>query len=224
MNLSLAVASIFLGYILGAIPFGYLLVKVATGKDIREQHSGRTGGTNAMRTGGFWVGLSTALLDIAKGAFTVVIARTLAPDVPVIHALSAIAGIVGHNYSIFLARRTPEGRLVLGGGAGGAAALGGATGLWPPAGLIIFGFGVLIFYFVGYASVTTLSVGALAFLIFLVRTLNGTSPWEYMLFGVLAQALLIWALRPNIKRLREGTERLHGFRARGKETPQPPNP
>lgn len=207
--------SVLLGYLLGAVPFGFLVVKLKTGTDIRDLHSGRTGGTNAMRAGGFWVGLSTALLDIAKGAFTVLIARALAgPDAYLIHALSAVAGIIGHNYSIFLSKRDEQGRLRLGGGAGGAAALGGAMGLWWPSGLVIFAVGAAVFYFVGYASVTTLSVAALSFVIFLARWLMGISPWEYMLFGVLAQVLLIWALRPNIKRLREGTERLHGYRAR----------
>jgi glycerol-3-phosphate acyltransferase PlsY len=221
MNLSAVILPIVLGYILGAIPFGFLLVKLATGKDIRDQHSGRTGGTNAMRTGGFWIGLTTALLDIAKGALTVVVAQAIAPDLPAVHALSAVAGILGHNYSIFLPRKSPEGKWRLGGGAGGAAALGGATGLWPPAGIIIFVSGALIFYFVGYASVTTLSVGALSFLIFLARAMNGDSPWQYLLFGLMAQALLVWALRPNIRRLREGTERLHGFRARGQKGEPP---
>lgn len=223
MNFTDLIISILAGYILGSIPFGFLVVKLKTGTDIRDLHSGRTGGTNAMRAGGFWVGLSTALLDIAKGAFTVMIARAIAgPDAYLAHALSAVAGIVGHNYSIFLAKRDETGKLRLGGGAGGAAALGGAMGLWWPSGLIIFAIGALVFYFVGYASVTTLSVAALAFGIFLYRWLIGVSPWEYMLFGILSQVLLIWALRPNIKRLREGTERLHGYRARNQkpETPK----
>lgn len=215
MNLTDLLLSILAGYVLGSIPFGFLVVKLKTGTDIRDQHSGRTGGTNAMRAGGFWVGLATALLDIAKGACTVWLARTIAgPDAYLAHALSAVAGIIGHNYSIFLAKRDEAGKLRLGGGAGGAAALGGAMGLWAPSGIVIFFIGALVFYFVGYASVTTLSVAALAFAIFLVRWLTGIAPWEYMLFGILAQVLLVWALRPNIKRLREGTERLHGFRVR----------
>lgn len=213
---------ILLGYIIGSIPFGFLIVKLKTGQDIRDQHSGRTGGTNAMRAGGFWVGLFTALLDISKGIVAVMISRQLAQDSNIIHALAAVAGIVGHNYSIFLAKRDENGKLRLGGGAGGAAALGGAAGLWAPAGIIIFIAGALVFYFVGYASATTLSVAALAFIIFLIRAIQGVSPWEYLWFAVLAQILLIWALRPNIKRLMEGTERLHGFRARKKKTEDTP--
>ncbi|TAK14915.1 MAG: glycerol-3-phosphate acyltransferase [Anaerolineae bacterium] len=205
---------VLIGYLVGSIPFGFIIVKLKTGQDIRDQHSGRTGGTNAMRAGGFWVGLLTALMDIGKGILAVYISRQFAPDAPIVHALSAVAGIVGHNYSIFLAKRDADGKIRLGGGAGGAAALGGAAGLWWPSGIIIFIAGVLVFYFVGYASATTLSVATLAFIIFLIRAIQGTSPWEYLWFAVLAQVLLVWALRPNIKRLMEGTERLHGYRAR----------
>ena len=54
---------VLLAYILGAIPFGLLIVKVTTGKDIRLVASGRTGGTNAMRAAGCWAGAATALFD-----------------------------------------------------------------------------------------------------------------------------------------------------------------
>jgi glycerol-3-phosphate acyltransferase PlsY len=62
--------------------------------------------------------------------------------------------------------------------------------------------------------VTTMSVGLMSFIVFAIRAALGLSPWEYALYGLLAEVLLVWALRPNIKRLLNGTERLHGWRAR----------
>jgi len=131
-----------------------------------------------------------------------------------IHALAPIAAILGHNYSIFLMERGPEGNLRMRGGAGGAAAGGGAFGLWPPAAFILVPFGLLVWYGTGYASVTTLSIGLMTIIIFAVRAALGLGPWEYIVYGVLAEILMFWALRPNIKRLMEGTERRHGLPAR----------
>jgi glycerol-3-phosphate acyltransferase PlsY len=170
-----------------------------------------------MRAAGFVTGLSTALLDVLKSASTVWIAKGLFPNATWIHVLAPIAAIIGHNYSIFLIKRYEDGKIKLGGGAGGGATLGGAMGLWPWSGLIMFLTGLAIWYFIGYASVTTMSIGVLAIVIFWVRAANGLSPWAYVFYGALAEVLLLWALRPNIKALRAGTERLHGFRARKKK-------
>lgn len=206
-----------LAYLLGALPFGFILVKLRTGKDIRDVQSGRTGGTNAMRAAGFAIGLTTGVLDVLKGVFAVKIAASLAPGNDWLAALAPVAAIIGHNYSIFLVQRGPDGRVRLGGGAGGATVLGGAMGLWTPALYFIFPIGALIYYFVGYASLTTISAGVMATLIFTLRAVQGLSPWEYVAFGLLATALVLWALRPNIRSLRAGTERLHGYRARKKK-------
>ncbi len=210
---------LFLAYLIGSVPVGFIIVKIVTGQDIRDVQSGRTGGTNAMRAGGFFVGLSTAILDIFKGACTVWLARALlVPEDIWVTVLSPMMGIIGHNYSFFLMSRGPNGKLRLGGGAGGAATLGGSMGLWTPSGPIIFVIGAAIFYFVGYASVTTMSVAVLSVLIFTYRAIIGVSPWQYAVYGILAELLLIWALRPNIKRLLTGgDERLHGYRKRKRE-------
>ena len=199
-------------YIIGSIPFGLIVVKLMTGKDVRTIASGRTGGTNAMRAAGLWAGLLTAILDILKSAATVWLAQAITANVW-IHAIAPIAAILGHNYSIFMIERGPDGRVRLRGGAGGSAAGGGAFGLWPPAALILVPFGLLIWYGIGYASVTTLSIGLMTIIIFGVRAALGLGPWEYIIYGVVAEILLIWTLRPNIKRLMEGTERRHGLPA-----------
>jgi glycerol-3-phosphate acyltransferase PlsY len=218
MRLLAAVFMLLFSYLIGSIPIGLLIVKLTTGKDVRLIESGRTGGTNAMRAAGFWAGLSTAVLDMLKGASAVWLARWLIniewlPNSPWLVILAPILAILGHNYSVFLAERTQDGKLRLRGGAGGAPAAGGAFGLWPPSLAIIVVIGALLFFGVGYASVATLSVGLVSALIFGYRAWLGVSPWEYVFYGLIAFALLAWALQPNIKRLLNGTERLVGWRA-----------
>ncbi|NIV10481.1 MAG: hypothetical protein GWN62_04040 [Aliifodinibius sp.] len=204
-----------LAYLIGSIPFGYIIVKLTTGKDIRTVQSGRTGGTNTMRAAGFWAGLVTALLDILKGAVSVYIAR-LHPSFqnPWLLIIIPLLVIVGHNYSIFMLSKKATGKIKLGGGAGGAACLGGSLGLWWPSSIIVLIIGILIFYFVGYASVTTMSIALSSTFIFALRAVNIDASWAYAAYGLVAEILLIISLRPNIQRLKEGTERLHGFRAR----------
>lgn len=217
MQILLGILVIALSYLLGSIPFGLLIVKFKTGQDIRSIESGRTGGTNAMRAAGFWAGLLTAILDILKGAAAVWVAYLLAPEMRLLQVLAPVAAIVGHNYSIFLPERDENGRLRrLRGGAGGAPSVGGAFGLWATSILLIVPLGALIFFTVGIASVTTMSVAFLAIVIFGIRAWLGLTPWIDVIYGVLAEILLIWALRPNLQRLFIGQERivkysLHGW-------------
>jgi len=221
MAFGLSLIALILSYLLGSIPFGLLIVKLSTGKDIRTIASGRTGGTNAMRAAGFFAGAGTVILDFAKGFLAVWLARLLVPtDVSWkvwIEVLAPVAAILGHNYSIFLAERNEKGQFRLRGGAGGATTVGGAAGLWWLSALILIPIPLLILFIVGYASVATLSTALLAIIIFAYRASTGASPWEYILYGILAEIVLVIALRPNIIRLMQGTERLVGWRARGKD-------
>jgi glycerol-3-phosphate acyltransferase PlsY len=203
-------STLLAAYVIGSIPFGLIVVKLMTGKDIRTVASGRTGGTNAMRAAGPWAGLLTAILDILKAAATVWLAKGVTPNVWV-HTLAPIAAVLGHNYSIFLIDRGPDRRIRLHGGAGGAAAGGGAFGLWPPVAFILIPLGVLIWYITGYASITTLSIGVLTIIIFGIRAALGLGPWAYVIYGLFVEILMIWALRPNLKRLKDGTERRDGL-------------
>ncbi|MFP3853357.1 MAG: glycerol-3-phosphate acyltransferase [Anaerolineales bacterium] len=210
----LAAALIIGAYILGSFPTGYLVVKWATGKDVRSIQSGRTGGTNAMRVAGFGAGLATAAGDILKATFAVWLARMVLPEMPLIHVAAGLAAVIGHNFSLFLVRRSEGGGIQFGGGAGGAPTVGAAIGMWAPSGLLIIPVGALILFLVGYASVTTMAAGVMAFAIFLWRGLTGLDPMVYLWFGVGAELLLLWSLRPNIQRLIDGEERLVGLRAR----------
>jgi glycerol-3-phosphate acyltransferase PlsY len=214
MDIARAAGVIGLAYLLGAVPFGFILVMWRTGKDIRDVQSGRTGGTNAMRAAGFPIGLTTGVLDVLKGFFAVSLATIILPGNAWIAALAPVAAVIGHNYSVSLIHVDKAGKLSFGGGAGGATVLGGAMGLWPPAILFMLPVGILIYYFVGYASVTTISAGLMSIVVFAIRAYQGQSPWEYVLFGTSVTILVVIALQPNIKALREGKERLHGYRAR----------
>jgi glycerol-3-phosphate acyltransferase PlsY len=218
MQLLIDISLVLLGYLLGSIPFGLIIVKLKTGKDIRKIESGRTGGTNAMRAAGFGAGLLTALSDILKGALSVWLAQWISPDNHWVHILAPIAAILGHNYSLVLPEFAENGRFIrLRGGAGGAPALGGAIGLWTPSALIILPLGALVFFGLGYASITTLSVAFFAILVFGARLALGApgANWAAVVYGLVAEAILAWALRPNIKKLFNGSERvislsLHG--------------
>ncbi len=202
-----------LSYIVGSIPFGLIFVWVITGKDVRIIESGRTGGTNAMRAAGFLAGALTAAGDTLKGVATGWIAGWLAPEHAWVRVVAALLAIVGHNYSVFLLEKRSAGGIRLRGGAGGAPAFGGAISLWPEAGLIIFPLAALVYLLVGYASVTTLSIAIFSILIFSLRALLGTGPWIFALYGVGALLIVALALRPNLERLRQGTERPVGLRA-----------
>jgi acyl phosphate:glycerol-3-phosphate acyltransferase len=219
MQIVIALLILIGSYLVGAIPFGLIYVHIKTGQDVRQVESGRTGGTNAMRAAGFWAGAATAVSDFLKAALAAWVARWLLPDAYWIHVLAPIAAVIGHNYSIYLAERDENGRLRLHGGAGGAPSGGGAFGLWAPSLLFILPIGLFMLFVVGYASVATMSVGIVTFLTFAYLAKIGVSPWEYVMYGILAEVLLLWALRPNIKRLFSGTERRVGLFA--KKQPRP---
>src|SRR5512141_1441255 len=173
MQILIGIGTVIIGYILGSIPFGLLIVKSKTGKDIRQVESGRTGGTNAVRAAGFGAGLLTALLDILKGAASVWLAQTLLPANHIFAVLAPLAAIVGHNYSLFLISRDETGKFHFHGGAGGAPTLGGAMGLWLPIFPIVFAAGALIWFTLGIASLTTMAIGLVVIIVFAVRSSLG---------------------------------------------------
>ena len=105
MDLLPQIGVLVLTYLIGSIPFGWIIVKIRTGEDIRDIQSGRTGGTNAMRAAGFLFGLYTGVLDVLKGYFSVLIAQYFFPENPWIITLAPVFAIIGHNYSIFLIQK-----------------------------------------------------------------------------------------------------------------------
>jgi glycerol-3-phosphate acyltransferase PlsY len=209
------IGAIVIGYLLGSIPFGLIIVKLKTGKDVRTVESGRTGGTNVVRAAGFGAGLLTALFDILKGAASVWVAQVLAPENHWIHVLAPLASILGHNYSLFLIKRDDKGKLRFYGGAGGAPALGGAMGLWFPILPIVLVAGALIWFTLGIASITTMAIGLVVTIVFALYSWQGLLEPVNVWYGVIAELFLIWALRPNIKKLLAGNERVVKFSLNG---------
>jgi acyl phosphate:glycerol-3-phosphate acyltransferase len=211
-------------YLLGSIPSGLIITRLSTGKDVRTIESGRTGGTNVMRAAGVWAGLATAFFDMLKAVAAVRLAHALVPANFWLHTVAPLLAILGHNYSLFLVERKEDGRLHFRGGAGGASCVGGSVGFWAPSFFILVPLAGLIFYFIGYASLATLSVSIISTVIFAYRAWMGISPWQYTVYGLVAFILLSWSLRPNIKRLLNGTERLVGYRLKRQQRNTHKNP
>jgi acyl phosphate:glycerol-3-phosphate acyltransferase len=200
--MNLWIVSIATAYLLGSIPFGYVLVRVFRKEDIREQGSGNIGATNVLRSGAKWLGLATLLLDLLKGLTAVLIARRLGPGSYDVAVVAAVAAVLGHVFPVWLSFR---------GGKGVATALGVFLALtWPSAlgGLLVF---VLIFALTRYVSLASiaaaLTIPLLAF--YFLR------PWTHiMAFGFVCLPLLVIAKHhANIQRLLQGTENRFGRRA-----------
>ena len=212
---------IIIGYVIGAVPVGLLIVKRITGKDVRMVGSGRIGATNVMRAAGMWAGVTTAILDLVKGALPILIAKLIMPsdEYAWVHVLVGVSAVLGHNHSIFLREsitdpKTGRKKTILRGGAGGVTTVGGAIGLWVWTGSIVIPAGAAILFGIGYASVATMSGAIMTTIIMMVRSNQGLLPSAYIYYGVMCLLLQLWDLRPNIRRLINGTERLIGWRAK----------
>lgn len=204
-----------IGYLCGSIPFGYIYVRLFKGEDLRTIGSGRTGGTNSLRAAGLGVGVLTSLSDVFKGFLSVWLTTQLLGDalgptlLPWAQATAGVFSVIGHNWSIFLK---------FAGGAGTGPNVGWSAAIWPwvlPIAFLVMG-GML--YFVGMASVASLSMAAVTILAFAVRYFVGIDTTAAYLAGSIAAGLVVtWALRPNIRRVMNGTERLVGRRAKQRE-------
>jgi len=201
-----------IGYLCGSVPFGYIYVRLFKGEDLTKIGSGRTGGTNSFRAAGLGVGVLTSFSDVFKGAAAVWLTRWLLGDalspalLPWAVAVAGVLAVVGHNWSIFLR---------FGGGAGTGPNVGWSAAIWPwifPIAFLIMG-GLL--YFVGMASVASLSMAVVTITIFAIRYALGIdTTLAYLTGSVIAGLVVTWALRPNIRRVLNGTERLVGRRAK----------
>lgn len=207
------IAIMILSYLIGALPVGWIIVKIFTGKDVREIGSGRVGGTNVMRAAGVPAGILTAAMDMSKGILAGLVAASLVPGNTWLKFIAVTLAVVGQIFSVFLIEKLPNGKWHLRGGAGGSTTLGGTIALWPGSWVILLPLVLIIYVVVGYASVTTISIAFFSLILFGIRALQGTGPWEYVLYGVLSLFIVIQALAPNIERLKAGTERVVGLRA-----------
>jgi len=197
-----ALVCILLAYLLGAIPFGYLLVKVRTGRDVRTMGSGNIGATNVLRTTGRAAGILTLLLDIAKGYAAVWLAGRLSGDSAVLMSAAAVAAMLGHAYPVFL--RFLGGKAV-------ATLLGAFLRLAAPAvlaALIVF---VLVVWRTRYISMGSLvSSGTFPLAVWLIVH----PPWIVVAAAAVGGAFIIWRHKENIQRLRAGSENVFSWKAR----------
>lgn len=195
--------AIVLAYLLGSIPFGYLIVKLSGGGDVRATGSGGTGATNVTRKAGKGAGLLTLLLDAAKGALAVVLARVwLTPNFGVNWwvAAVALAVIVGHCFPVWLRFR---------GGKGVATGLGVFLVLAPWAVATVAVVFLLVVWQTRYVSLGSiiaallmpLCVGLVSY-----RARQTISLAPLLTVACAGSALIIWLHRANIKRLLRGTE------------------
>ncbi len=207
------IMTLLAAYLIGAIPVGFLIVKLIKGVDVRTVGSGRVGTTNTVRAAGPIAGVVTALLDAGKGILVAFLAHQVMPESIWLKVLAVVLAVVGQIFSIFLAEKTEQGRIRLHGGAGGATTMGGLIALWPVSLVIILPLVLLVYFGIGYASITTISIALFSLVFFTYNAISGFGPWEYLFFGLATLAIVLYTLRPNLERLKNGTERAVGIRA-----------
>lgn len=191
--------SVPLAYLLGTIPFGYLLVKIFRKQDIRATGSGNIGATNVVRSGAKGLGVATLLLDLGKAFLAVKIAQHLAPGNYDLAVAAAVAAILGHVFPIWLRFR---------GGKGVASALGVFLALTPLSAAAVFAIFVAIVLLTRYVSLASI-IAAAAFPLFGFYFVPVRSP--IVITGFLFIPLLIIAKHhQNIRRLLSGTESRFG--------------
>jgi glycerol-3-phosphate acyltransferase PlsY len=180
------------GYLLGSMPFGYWVVRLFHGEDVRQTGSGNIGATNVWRTYGKSYGIPIVVLDIAKGFVPALVGTLLAGEL--IGVVAGGAAMLGHWRPLFL-RFQKGGKTV-------AAAGGTFLGVAPVLGLIGLAIWILTFLVTRYASVASmLTAASLPF----VGLAFGV-PWPVVAFAAIAGVAVLVLHRGNIARLRSGTE------------------
>jgi acyl phosphate:glycerol-3-phosphate acyltransferase len=182
-------------YLVGSIPFGYLLVRAFRGEDVRESGSGNIGATNVARSSPL-LGVLTLLLDALKGVAAVALARFLFPGQNWLAGEAALCAILGHMFPVWLGFR---------GGKGVATGFGSFVMLAPKAVLLMIGIFVAIVFLFRYVSLG--SIVAAALFPPLALLLDGYTRAPLMLIFMGAASLLIIAKHhENIRRLLSAKE------------------
>jgi glycerol-3-phosphate acyltransferase PlsY len=190
-----------IAYVLGAIPFGYLLVKWTTGADVRAGGSGNIGATNVLRTTGRAAGIGTLLLDIGKGYLAVWIAGRISELNVTAMCVAALAVMAGHAYPVFLQFK---------GGKAVASFVGAFLCLTPLAlGAVLVVFVVVVAWtrYISMGSVVSAATFPLA--VWLMQ-----KDLTMLATAAIAGAFIIYKHTSNIQRLHTGTEHVFTFGAR----------
>jgi len=187
-----------LGYLVGSFPTGYLVGQAMGNVDVRQYGSGRTGGSNVLRTVGKKAALITVLGDIGKGVLAVLLAGLIWSYDPTATALAGFLSVIGHNHSLFLNFQ---------GGAGTMTATGVLFALDPLVWFLTGIIPIIFAYITRHTSIGSLLLSSMNLLLGSVLVSLGYFPPPYLIFFV-SFFLLSWhSLRPNIQRLRAGNER-----------------
>lgn len=200
-----------IAYLLGSIPFGYLLVLLFRKEDIRQTGSGNIGATNVIRSGSRWLGMLTLLLDLGKGFAAVVIARHLASGPHAIDTASigALFAVIGHVFPIWLRGK---------GGKGVATALGVFLALAPMAAWSALAVFILVTFLTRYVSLASiLAAASFPLWVWLAARLFGIhygSGPVFVASTILVPAIILLKHEKNVQRLLRGTE----FRFGSKES------
>lgn len=194
-----------LAYVMGALPWGYVVLLMNRGIDIRDYGSGRTGVSNALRTAGYKPAGLVLVLDMVKGIAAVLLARSLIGD-PTAEVAAGLMALVGHNWPVFLGFR---------GGRGIAPGLGGLAVMSPLSAVCGVAVFLPICVFTRYLSLGSMLGVGTACLALLALMLLGFNPLGgisnlYLIYGLLGGSVIIWQHRDNIQRLLNGTERRIG--------------
>jgi glycerol-3-phosphate acyltransferase PlsY len=217
-----------IGYLAGSFPSGVLIGK-AYGVDVLAHGSGHTGTTNVLRTAGGKAAAMVVILDIAKGAVAVLLARYLifpaSADAfigPWAEPVAGLAAILGHNFSLFLHFR---------GGRGVATGGGAVLAMNPLVVAFAFPIGALPVIFTRYVSLGSITAAAtcpIAELVLLLTghdTIAGHANWAHFAYMLVGAAIVIASHHDNIQRLLAGTERKLGERAKVEaQSPLEPKP
>ena len=194
------ISFIVFSYLLGSIPFGYLIFYFTEGRDIRTLGSGNIGATNVLRSKGKLAGLLTLALDILKGALPVIYGRVHF-DLPWFVLLGALAVLLGHVFPVFLKFR---------GGKGVASLVGIFLVFYYPALLVFLAAFLLALQLTGYVSLASLlATSALFFCILFTKGAETAMVVFVMLL------LIVFRHRSNIQRLLAGNENKFSFRKNG---------
>lgn len=186
-------------YLLGAIPWAYLIAKMTKGIDIRECGSGNVGFTNALRTIGKGPAILVLIGDIGKGIAAVMMVKHF--GTPLLATLAGLMVVIGHNYPVFLKFR---------GGKGAAAGFGALLALLPLEALLAIIVWMITVFLTRYVSLGSI-LGALTVPI---ATIYFHNEMHYLLFSILGASFVIFKHHSNISRLIKGQERKIG---KGKE-------
>lgn len=186
-------------YLLGGIPFGYLLVRLKTGRDVRQSGSGNIGATNVLRAGGRVLGVLTLILDMAKGFAATWLASWLTGANPLWVSAAALAVALGHAFPAFLGFH---------GGKAAATSVGAFAYLAPMpmlATTVVFVIAVAATRYISLGSI--LGAASFPLAVFLIQH----PPAPVVIASVLGAAFVVWRHKANIARLRAGAESVFRF-------------